>query len=94
MLNQYKNIDQIMSADKSVSADRISKSKTEFLDFDANEQIFFNSDILKQDSGQQIELHVYANTTWITGNHNVNIQSKIPEYRDKDTKKSINLNLI
>jgi len=92
MLNQYKNIDQIMSADKSVSAERISKSKTEFLDFDANEQIFFNSDILKQDSGQQIELHVYANTTWITGNHNVNIQSKIPEYRDKDTKKSINLN--
>ena len=43
MLNQYKNIDQILSADKSVSGDRISKSKTEFLDFDAEERVFFNS---------------------------------------------------
>jgi len=91
-LQQYKNINQILTAEKSISAERISKSKTEFLDFDSNERIFFNSDILKQDDGQQIELHIYSDTTWITGNHNVPIQTKIPEYVDKDTKKSINLN--
>ena len=91
-LNQYKNIDQILTAEKSISGERISKSKTEFLDFDAEERVFFNSDILKQSDNQRIELHVYSENTWITGNHGIGIESKIPEYRDKDTQKIINLN--
>jgi hypothetical protein len=39
MLNQYKNINQIQVRTKSVSGERISKSKTEFLDFDDREYI-------------------------------------------------------
>jgi len=92
MLKQYKNIDQILTAEKSISGERISKSKTDFLDFDTEERIFFNSEILKQSYDQRIELHVYSENTWITGNHRIGIESKIPEYRDTDTQKLINLN--
>ena len=41
MLNQYKNITEIQNRTKSVSGERLSKSKTEFLDF-PEERIFFN----------------------------------------------------
>jgi len=92
MLNQYKNIDQVLSAEKSITGERISKSKTEFLEFDAKERVFFNPEILKQSDDQRIELHVYSENIWITGNHGIGIESKIPEYRDKNTQKLINLN--
>ena len=64
MLKQYKNIDQVLAAEKS----------------------------LKQSDEQRIELHVYSDNTWITGNHGIGIESKIPQYRDNDTNKLINLN--
>jgi hypothetical protein len=89
MLTQYKNIDQIKIASGSISAERLSRSKTDFLSFDAEESVYFNTDITKQNEIQRIELHVYADDTWLTGNHKVSIQSKIPEYKDNVTKQSI-----
>ena len=89
MLTQYKNIDQIKTASGSISAERFSRSKTDFLSFDAEESIYFNTDITKQNELQRIELHVYADDTWLTGNHKVATRSKIPEYQDNVTKRRI-----
>lgn len=85
MLTQYKNIEQIQLASGSISAERLSRSKTEFASFDAEEAIYFNTDINKQTDQQRVEMHVYAGDTWITGNHRVQLQTKIPQYRNKQT---------
>ena len=85
MLIQYKNIEQIQTASGSISAERLSRSKTEFASFDAEEAIYFNTEINKQTEDQRIEMHVYAGDTWITGNHRVQLETKIPEYRNKQT---------
>jgi hypothetical protein len=84
MLTQYKNIKQIQTASGSISAERLSTSKTEFASFE-DEIVYFNTDINKQDNSQRVEMHVYAGDTWITGNHKVQLQTKIPEYRNKQT---------
>ena len=78
MLLQYKNIDQILNATKSLSAERYTQS--DIVDFKTN--ISFNTDIIQRDLADRIELHVYANTNWITGNHNVPTVVDIPTYYD------------
>ena len=85
MLTQYKNIEQIQTASGSISAERLSRSKTEFASFDAEEAIYFNTEINKQTEDQRVEMHVYADDTWITGNHRIQLNTKIPEYRNKST---------
>jgi hypothetical protein len=85
MLTQYKNINQIQLASGSLSGERLSSSKTTFASFDADEAVYFNNEINRQTETQRVELHVYANDSWITGNHRINLQSKIPEYRDSKT---------
>ena len=85
MLTQYKNINQIQLASGSVSGERLSSSKTAFVSFDADEAVYFNNEINRQTETQRVELHVYADDVWITGNHRINLQSQIPEYRDSKT---------
>jgi hypothetical protein len=89
MLTQYKNIKQIQLASGSISAERLSKNKTEFISFDADESVYYNVDILSRTNNSRIELHVYSNETWITGNHKVQLESKLPEYRNKTTNRVI-----
>jgi hypothetical protein len=89
MLTQYKNINQIQLASGSLSAERLSSSKTDFVSFDADEAVYFNTEINTQTETQRVELHVYADDTWITGNHRITLQNKIPEYRDSQTNKII-----
>ena len=84
MLTQYKNINQIQTASGSLSAERLSRSKTEFVTFD-DEVVYFNTEINKQTEDQRIEMHVYAGDTWITGTHQAQLETKIPEYRNKST---------
>jgi len=91
MLNQYKNIEQILNRTKSISGERISKSKTAFLDFDKEEAVFFNTSIAKQTNDQSVELHFHSGTNWITGNYNTTFQQKIPEFRDNNTNEIISL---
>jgi hypothetical protein len=85
MLTQYKNTNQIQQATGSVSAERLSSSKTEYVSFDSEEAIYFNTNINQQLENQRVELHVYADDVWITGNHRISLQNKIPEYRNKQT---------
>jgi hypothetical protein len=90
MLTQYKNIDQIQNAANSLSADRIDKTKTDFFSYDPL-RVIPVPDILKQDDSINVEFHVYSNDTWITGNHSIQLESKIPEYRNKETNGLITL---
>lgn len=92
MLNQYKNIDQIKSTKKSVSGERIDRSKTEFVSYDANDATYFNDDIINVTDDNRLELHVYTGDSWLTGNHKIQFQTKIPEFRDKNTKQIISIN--
>ena len=92
MLNQYKNINQIKSTKKSISGERIDRSKTEFVSYDSNEATYFNDDIVNVTDDNRIELHVYTGDSWLTGNHKIQFQNKIPEFRDKDTKQLIQIN--
>ena len=91
MLNQYKNITEIQNRTKSVSGERLSKSKTEFLDFD-EERIFFNSEISQQTNDNSIELHIHSEDNWITANYNTVLQQKIPTFKDKQSNETIQLN--
>ena len=89
MLNQYKNITQIQATRGSSSSERLAKSKTNLLSYDADESIYFNPDITSQEIDSRTELHVYNNDTWITGNHAIQRQETVPEYRDKITNQLI-----
>jgi hypothetical protein len=85
MISQYKNIDQINSATKSVSAIRLDKSKTKFLSYSANNRFTHVPEISNQIDPSRIELHVYSGGVWQTGNHKIQLQTKIPTYVDKTT---------
>jgi len=91
MLTQYKNIDQIQNAEKSISATRIDTSNSNFLSYDANSRIFQVPEIVRQQDDIRIELHAYSNDSWITGNHRIELQNKIPSFTDTRTKKQIKL---
>jgi len=90
MLTQYTNIDEILSADKSVSAKRLSKKAQALLTF-PNNRIDFNPGMIG--TNNNTELHIYANETWITGDHAIQCHST-PQYSfiDKDTNKEIRFN--
>jgi hypothetical protein len=90
MLTQYKNIDQIQTAPASVSAERIDNKKLQFVSYDVNKSIYFNTDITTQTDASRIEIHVYSGDSWITGTHKVAIRNSIPTYVDKVTNQQIN----
>ena len=86
MLSQYKNITQITSAINSVSAERFDQTKRKFFE----EEIFLNLDI--NTDASRIEMHVYTSDSWITGNHKLQSQTKLPEFKDVVTNKTIHVN--
>lgn len=89
MLTQYKNINEILSATLSVSADRLPVLKRNFVSYDRVLPVYFNPDITTQNADAELELHVYNEDTWITGNHHVAIKNSIPTYTDPITNESI-----
>ena len=89
MLKQYKNIDQIQTATKSISANRIDASKSNLLSYDADARVQPVLDILKQTSDIKVELHVYSADNWISGNHSVGIQTKVKPIVNRITKKTV-----
>ena len=91
MITQYKNIDQIQTATKSVSATRLEKSKTDLLSYSADDRISRVVDLVSPKNESRTELHVYSGDLWITGNHKVQLQTKIPQYKDKITNQPIEL---
>ena len=82
MLSQYKNISEIRSAKKAVSADRFGEIKRRFFTYDAKKSYVFSDDITTPASNVKTEIHVYSGDSWITGNHKILSVSKIPEFRD------------
>ena len=86
MLMQYKNIEEIKTSKGAISAERITRTKKEFLSYDAQETYFANKEILKVTDNSRIEFHVYSGDNWITGNHKINFQNKIPPLRDQQRK--------
>ena len=91
MLSQYKNTAQINSAINSISADRFDRTKTEFFAYDLQESVVSNKNIINVTDASRIEMHVYTVDTWITGNHKIQFQTKLPEFKDSVTNKTINV---
>jgi hypothetical protein len=91
MITQYKNIDQIQTATKSVIATRLEKSKTDLLSYSADERISRVPQLTSPTNSSRIELHIYSGDSWITGNHKVQLQTRIPQYKDKVTNQLIRL---
>ena len=89
MLNQYKNITDIKSTTKSISAERIDRTKLDVVTYSTQQPIFFNTDIVNSADDSRLEFHVYVDDSWITGNHKIQLQRKVPQYIDKATNKPI-----
>jgi len=88
MLDQYKNIKQLTTARKSFSAERLPASKTQLFSVDSNQTYVPNTNILDNN----IEFHIYSDTSYVTGKHKINFQDTIPEYKDKITNRNIQIN--
>ena len=91
MLNQYKNITDIKSTTKSISAERIDRTKLDVVTYSTQQPIFFNTDIINSTDDSRLEFHVYVDDSWITGNHKIQLQRKVPQYIDKATNKPISI---
>ena len=91
MITQYKNIEQLQTATKSVSATRLEKSKTDLLSYSATNRITQVPQITSATNDLRTELHIYSGDSWITGNHKVQLQTKVPQYKDKITNQTIKL---
>ena len=70
MLTQYKNITDIKATTKSISAERIERSKLDVISYSTSQPIFLNNYIVNSDQSR-LELHVYADDSWITGDHKI-----------------------
>ena len=90
MLNQYKNIREIESATQSVTGERIDVSKLGVLSY-REQRVTPVPEIVALDTEKSIEVHVYSEDTWITGNHTIALQNKVPEFRDPVTNELITL---
>jgi hypothetical protein len=82
MLTQYTNIDEIVSADSSLSAERIDRSQTQYSSLAPADPVIFDPTILSN----KLEFHVYADETWITGNHSIQTLQQIPQYFNNQTQ--------
>ena len=91
MLTQYKNIDKILIASASISGDQFTESVKSKFTYVRDTPILreFSSNALDS----KIELHVYANDTWISGNHGVaTIPAVTNNIKDPVTNKLISFN--
>jgi hypothetical protein len=91
MITQYKNIEEIQTSTKSVSVTRLEKSKTDLLSYSAINRIITVPEITNVTNNSRTEIHIYSGDSWITGNHKVQLQTKIPEYVDSITNQLIKL---
>jgi len=88
MLDQYKNIEQLRTAGKSFSAERLPASKTQLFSVYSNQTYVPNTNILDNN----IEFHIYSDTSYVTGKHKIEFLDTVPEFRDKITNRNIQIN--
>jgi|19_taG_2_1085344.scaffolds.fasta_scaffold02111_1 hypothetical protein len=91
MLKQYSNIDEILNADKSLSGIRLPKKSSDLLSFPLNRRIDFDSTVAPS-VDSLLEFHVYANDTWITGEHTLPVTNESATFTNTDTNQDIPLN--
>jgi len=90
-LKQYTNIEEILNADKSISAQRLEKKSSDLLSFPINKHVDFNV-ALSPEKSRLLELHIYANDVWITGNHTVQVTNESATFTNTDTNEDIQFN--
>ena len=90
MISQYSNIDEILNADQSLSGLRLSKKQSDLLSFPLDKRIDFAN--INPSQENLLEFHVYANDTWITGNHTLPVTNESATFTNTDTNESIQLN--
>ena len=88
MLKQYKNIEDIEFG-KSFSTIRFDAD--DLISYSRDSKYYANDEIVKEDVDRRIELHLYSNDTWISGNHKIATIKKIPNFTDKVTNQKINI---
>jgi len=89
MLTQYKNINEIKTSQKSISATRLDSKKSELLSY----KIDINSEISNPlNLNNKTEIHFYSGDNWITGNHQTTTVTKIPSYTNNIVNKAIKFN--
>ena len=76
MLKHYSNKDEILASKKALSARRIDPLDYDLLKFPSYR--IAHTPVLQPSNIQRVELHVYSNDSWITGNHSVSTTSDIP----------------
>ncbi len=92
MLTQYKNITQLTSAANAVVAQRLNTQQLDLLSFAPRERKYIPVNEIKENNGtNRIELHVYSGNSWLSGIHQVQQITKIPEYTNLVTNQKINL---
>ena len=92
MLKQYKNIDTLNVVKGAVSAQRFLSTKTNLFASVKNQAVTVNTDIVNVSADSRIEFHVYSGDVWQTGNHKIQFQNKLPEFRDSTTNQLIQTN--
>ena len=86
MLTQYKNIEQILEAKKSISAERLDRNILQTIRTSFINPVSFNNDIVNKST---VEFHIYSGETWLTGQHKNQSLEETPVFYDSVTKKEI-----
>lgn len=83
MLSQYKNIQEILSKPNSISGLRFSDKEWPLIKRTVR--------VVTPEELTNIELHVYSENTWITGNHKVTLSQNVPSFTDPATNDLLQL---
>ena len=82
MLSQYKNIEQILIAKNSISAERYTTADISDFVFDYTSI----PELTTLSLDDRFEMHIYTGDTWITGNHQIQPTTNVPVIDEKNKK--------
>jgi hypothetical protein len=77
MLDQYKNIEQILLAKKSISAQRIDTVQLQNINSNFAAPVYFDNTIINKST---VEFHLYSGDVWISGQHKSQSLPNTPVY--------------
>jgi hypothetical protein len=77
MLDQYKNIEQISLAKKSISAQRIDPVQLQNINSNFAAPVYFDNTIINKST---VEFHLYSGDVWISGQHKSQSLPNTPVY--------------
>jgi hypothetical protein len=90
MLLQYKNINQINASKNAIAGQRFNETETSLFSYPQEKYPIVDT-IVENPDDVKIELHVYSNDQWVSGNHHIQPTNRIPEIRDTATNQLISL---